>query len=124
MMLSPPEPLDVMERLKPPHHLVDEQVEVWQGIVFGHPADWFDAGSVPLLAQLCRHVVMSNRLAEMVERTEAMDSLLLILREQRAESEVLRRLCTSLRITPQSLTNHRGNKKPQITAIKPWQRGS
>jgi hypothetical protein len=122
LMLAAPQPLDVIERLKPPHHLVDEQVEIWQAIVSGHPADWFDAGSVPVLAQLCRHVVMSNRLAELIERTEETDELLLVIREQRSESEVIRKLCTSLRITPQSLTNHRGNKKPQITAIRPWQR--
>lgn len=124
MLIASPQPLDVIERLKPPHHLVDEQVEVWQTIVSGHPADWFDAGSIPLLAQLCRHVVMSNRLAELVERTDETDTLLAVLKEQRAESEIIRKLSTSLRITPQSLTNHRGNKKTQTTAIRAWQRGA
>jgi hypothetical protein len=37
-----------------------------------------------------------------------------LLKEQRAEGEAIRRLSTSLRMTPQSLSNHRGNKN-QIT---------
>ena len=97
---------------------------MWQDIVNGHPADWFDAGSVPLLAQLCRHVVISHRLAEWAEQsTNDIGALLLVIREQRAESEAIRRLATSLRITPHALTNHRGNKAPHVTAIRPWQRG-
>jgi len=121
LMLAP-QPLDVIERLKPPHHLVDEQVEVWQAIVSGHPADWFDAGSVPLLAQLCRHVVIGNRIAELVERTDDTETLLAVLKEQRAESEAVRKLATSLRITPQSTLNHRGNKRSGVGITrKPWQ---
>jgi len=121
LMLAP-QTLDVVERLKPPHHLVDEQVEVWQAIVSGHPADWFDAGSVPLLAQLCRHVVIGNRIAELVERTDDTETLLAVLREQRAESEAVRKLATSLRITPQSTLNHRGNKRSGVGITrKPWQ---
>lgn len=119
-MLVAPQPIERVERLRPPHHLVDEQVEVWQAIVSGHPADWFDAGAAPVLAQLCRHVVMSNRLAELIERTDDTEMMLTIIREQRAESNEIRKLATALRITPQALTNHRGNKK-QFNTSKPWQ---
>jgi hypothetical protein len=122
LMITTPQALDVIERIKPPHQLVDEQVEVWHAIVSGHPADWFDQGSVPLLAQMCRHVVMGNRIAELIERSEDTETLLLLLKEQRAESETVRRLATSLRITPQSLSNHRGNKRSGVSLTrKPWQ---
>jgi hypothetical protein len=119
-MVTPRPVTEIIERLKPPHHLIDEQVEVWSAIAASHPADWFDQGSAPLLAQLCRHVVMSNRLAELIERNAGHEDWLALLREQRQETEAIRKLATSLRITPQSLINHNGNKK-QITAVnRPW----
>jgi hypothetical protein len=108
--------LDTMERLKPPHGLGHEQLEVWWLIVSGHPADWFDVGSVALLTQLCRHVVMSNRVAGLLDEAEDTAQLMELLKEQRAESDAIRKLSSSLRITPQSLINQRGNKKP-LSAI-------
>lgn len=85
----------------------------------GHPPDWFEAGALPVLVQLCRHIVIGNRLAEMIEWAEEADEMLPLLKEQRAESDIVRRLATSLRITPQALTNHRGNKNSSSTN-KPW----
>jgi len=104
--------LDTMERLRPPRGLSPGQRDVWWLIVSGHPADWFDAGSVALLVQLCRHVVMSHHVAEMVAQAADKHELLELLKEQRGESDMIRKLSSSLRITPQSLLNHNGNKKP------------
>lgn len=111
---------EVIERLKPPSELTIEEAEVWSAIVWGHPADWFAAGSVPLLTQLCRHVVTSNRLAELVDSGNEEDWFDL-LREQRQESAIICRLTTHLRLTPQSLIDHTSGNKKQSTAVtRPW----
>jgi hypothetical protein len=107
---------DIYERLDPPRRLSAEQREVWASIVGGQPGDWFASGSIPLLTQLCRHVVMSNRLAELIESTQDKATILDLVKQQRDESDAIRKLSTSLRITPQSLVQQRGNKK--ITAIQ------
>ena len=62
--------------LAPPHDLSAEQSEVWGAVVATKPADWFDAGSVPLLAAYCRAVVESRKVSALVESMTA-DMLLL-----------------------------------------------
>lgn len=122
-LLSIPSAVERIERLRPPRHLSDEQAEVWRAIVEGHPADWFDTGGVPLLTQLCRHVVISNRIAELVERADGEYELFNLLKEQRSESATIAQLSRNLRISPQSMTNHRGNKKAVGGAFRtPWTR--
>ena len=115
-----PTRLEVIERPSPPSELGEEQTQVWRSIVGGHPADWFDAGGQRVLAQLCRHIVIGNRIAEMIERTDSVYDLMMFAKEQRLESDLIRRLAMTLRITPQSLTNHRGNKKA-FSGSKPWE---
>jgi len=48
----------------------------------------------------------------MVAQAADKHELLELLKEQRGESDMIRKLSSSLRITPQSLLNHNGNKKP------------
>jgi hypothetical protein len=117
MIATPRSVFDIYERLAPPSQLTDEQVVVWSQIVGGHPGDWFEAGSVPLLTQLCRHVVLSNKVADLIDHTENKTALMELLKQQRDETDCIRKLSTSLRITPQSVTHQRGNKK-QITATR------
>jgi hypothetical protein len=120
MVVRPRTVTEVIERIQPPRHMAADQVEVWHGIVSGHPPDWFPAGSIPILIQLCRHVVISDRLAELIEGTEDKDEWSALLRDQRQESEEIRRLATSLRLTPQSLLNHHGNKQQIKATNRPW----
>ncbi|MEK6216517.1 MAG: hypothetical protein N2B03_04770 [Boseongicola sp.] len=63
----------VARRLDPPSLISDEMAKVWRGIVNGKPADWFDAGSAPVLAQYCRHVIAARRASQLVVQTEADD---------------------------------------------------
>lgn len=53
----------------PPHDLTEAQAAVWARIVATKPADWWDAGSAPLLAAYCRAEVEAERVGEMVEAT-------------------------------------------------------
>lgn len=118
-----PQPIEVVERIKPPHDLHDEEVEVWAAIVSAHPADWFSASSAPLLAQLCRHTIHARRVAELIERTIAaisVDDYDKLLKMQERESRAMASLATKLRLTPQATTNHRGNKVA-LPAFKPWE---
>jgi len=62
--------------LEPPDDLTTEQATVWASVVVTKPADWFDAGSVPILAAYCRAVVESRKIAALVEGMTA-DMLLL-----------------------------------------------
>ena len=54
---------------QPPDDLTAEQAAIWAQIVATKPADWWDAGSLPLLAAYCRAAVESVRVGEMVEAT-------------------------------------------------------
>lgn len=125
--------LDRVERQRPPHDLTDEEVEVWVAIVNTEQADWFSPGNVPLLTQLCRHVVHARRVAELTERalsdidpntkqpTLSIQDYDRLLKMQERESGAIASLSTKLRLTNQSLTNHRGNHKTNAAARKPWQ---
>lgn len=118
--------IEVVERQKPPHDLTDEETEIWASITASQAADWFDAASVPLLTQYCRHVVRARHIGEMIESaTGKMEELALedydrLLKMQQRESMAMASLSTKMRINPQSLTNHRGNKKPNASR-KLWE---
>lgn len=117
--------IEVVERPKAPHDLTDEETEVWAAIVESHPADWFCAATVPLLAQYCRHVIQARRIAELIERATSDPELSVkdydrLLKMQERESRALSSLATRMRISQQATTNHRGNKKP-IAFRKPWE---
>jgi hypothetical protein len=116
---------EVMTRLPPPRQLTSEEAGIWRGIVEGHPPDWFAAGAIAVLVQLCRHIANSNRLAELMvvaANADDPDRLLLqtLLQEQRHESAIIARLSTTLRLTPHSLLNHDGNKKHVVSVNRPW----
>jgi hypothetical protein len=53
----------------------------------------------------------------MIETTGNNATLLNLLTHQRAESDAIRRLSASLRLTPQTLINHNGNKQKQGSVI-------
>lgn len=115
--------IERVPRQKPPHELNDEEVEVWHAVVTSMPADWFDSGTVPLLTQYCRHVVQTRHLADLIEQATSAKRLVVkdydrLLKMQQRESAVICSLATKMRITQQSITNHRGHKK---TTIEPWQ---
>lgn len=125
LMISNVTPVETVERQRPPHDLSDEEVEVWSAVVNSEPADWFSPSTVPLLAQYCRHTIHARRIAELIERATADPDLAVsaydrLLKMQERESRAIATLATKMRITNQSLTNHRGNKKPR-TGGKPWE---
>lgn len=118
-------PIEVVPRQRAPHDLTDEETEVWASVVNTEAADWFSPSTVPLLAQYCRHVVSSRRIAELIEKATSDPELSIVdynrlLKMQRSESEAIAMLATKMRIAQQSTTNHRGNKTSSA-ARKPWE---
>jgi hypothetical protein len=57
---------------QPPEHLSDAAVKIWARVLSSKPANWFDEGSLPLLAQYCDLVAEQ---AEMVLRRRGLDQL-------------------------------------------------
>ena len=49
-----------------PADLSHEEAAVWAKVVATKPGDWWDAGSVPILAQYARACVQSDLVAELV----------------------------------------------------------
>ena len=129
--IVPIAPLDRAERLKPPHDLTDEETEVWAAVVNSEPADWFSPSTGPLLAQYARHVIHARRVAQLLEKAlsdidpETKQPTLNVadydrlLKMAERESRAMTTIATKLRVTPQSLTNHRGHKKSSTR--KPWE---
>ena len=117
-------PVGVVSRVRPPHNLTDEAVEVWVSITESMPADHFSAATVPMLTSLCRHVVEGNRVAELIERSIgkefSVSEYKMLLQMQRDESATVAMLSTKLRITQQSTLNWRGNKNQVETRKKLW----
>ena len=118
-----------VERLRPPNELTDEQREEFIRIVDKMPADWFSAGNVPALVQLCRHIVMARRFAQLIEeiisgpgemhvKLAAMESLA---KAQQQESRLINSLMASLRLTPQAIQPSRTSpQKLQQLRNSPW----
>lgn len=130
--ISSPGRLETIQRQRPPHHLTDEEVEVWHSVVNSESADWFTPSNAPMLAQYCRHVVTAHRIAELIERatsdidpktkkpTLKVSAYDRLLKMQERESRCIASLATKMRISQQATTNHRGNKKPSASS-KPWE---
>jgi hypothetical protein len=120
-------PVEIVERIKPPHDLNDEETEIWSAVVSAEAADWFSPSSAPVLAQFCRHAVHARRIAELLERATSdpmltVDDYDKLLHMQDRESKAIASLAVKMRIVQQSTTNHRGNKRPS-PVIKPWDGG-
>lgn len=118
-------PAEITERQRPPHDLNDEETEVWVAVVTAEPADWFTVSTRPLLAQYCHHVVHARRVAELIERVLSGKSLDVddydqMLRMQERETRAIMMLATRMRLTQQSVTNHRGHRKLTL-GRKPWE---
>lgn len=118
-------PIETVDRLRPPHDLYDEEVEVWVAVTASWPADWFSPATAPLLAQYCRHVVKARMIAELIEKATGDKDLTIkdfdrLLKMQDRESRAIASLATKMRISQQATTNHRGNQK-QPTIRKPWE---
>jgi hypothetical protein len=61
--------LEAMQRPDAPYDLTDDETAEWVAILGRMAADWFPRETHPLLTQLCRHIVSSRRLAQLIGAT-------------------------------------------------------
>jgi hypothetical protein len=116
--------VDRQERVRVPDDLTRYEGEVWVSVVNSEPADWFTPATIPLLTQYCRHTIYARQNAEMIERCrENAEStwyeMEKLLNMQVKQSAILVTLATNMRLSQQSTTNHRGNRKPRAST-KLW----
>src|SRR3954451_24269060 len=124
--LMTPRPITTYERQRPPPELAGEEAEAFLSFVNAESPDWFTSATVPLLAQLARHIVQARRIAELIERNVGQKDTELayyieLLKQQRAESQAIATLATKLRLTPQSRRTDRGNARPPEGHRPPWE---
>jgi len=117
--------VSAVQRPDAPYDLTDEQADEWRAIVNRMPADWFPRETWPLLAQHCRHVVNSRRVAQLIEAAEKAAQLDVegydrLLKMQERESRCIASLATRMRISQQA-TYDKSKKKGSGGFQKPWE---
>ena len=119
-----------IQRPDAPYNLTDTEAEEWRAIVNSMPAEHFARVHYPMLVQLCRHIVQSNRIAQLIEqccakkkgKTFDVDEYDALLGQQSRESSAIIRLQRSMRLTQQSLYRAENVKpRPLVGVTKaPW----
>ena len=117
------------QRPQPPDTMIRPEADIWRAVVATKPADWFDAGSLPLLADYCTACVQQEkvRLALNTEckTTEELDRLSKTL-DRLAKLKTT--LATKMRLSQQS--RYRADaadvaaKRGGSTPTKPWERAT
>ena len=124
--------VETIRRPEPPVELGEHEAATWRRIVAAYPADRFDPGAQPVLAQLCRHVEAARKLAALIRAEEEgeefdLDAWQALLRAQDRESGRIAMLATRLRLTPQSrYVPHSAAARAQSghDLPKPWEHGA
>jgi chaperone required for assembly of F1-ATPase len=117
--------VETIQRPDAPYDLTDEQSQEWWAVVNRMPADWFPRETHGMLAQYCRHVVASRRVAQLVEACEGETDLDLerydrLLKMQEREGRAISSLATRMRISQQATVRAEQARKPS-TIKKPWE---
>lgn len=134
-MARPPKGPNVIEvasisaivRPTAPRELSPEAAAEWCAVVEALPADWFNAGSVPLLTQYCRHVVTGRRVGQLIRALDLAEGRLdlaqydKLLKMQERESRAISSLATRMRITQQATFSHRRTKPRRSAGPRPWE---
>lgn len=121
--------IEIVDRPAPPGDLTAEQKAEWVSITNRLPADWFPRETHGMLAQYCRHVVASRRVAQLVSAIEAemaktdgefsIKDYDRLLKMQEREGRAITSLATKMRLSQQS-SYDKSKRKPAVTK-KPWE---
>ena len=117
------------ERPKPPANLTPQQQRAWREIVEALPASWFPRETWPLLEQYVRHADQARRIAKLIEQARASEwsdgTYLKLLAAQRRETQALKSLASSLRLSQQARlrpeTAARRREGPGAGDKRPWE---
>jgi phage terminase small subunit len=120
----------VTRRPEPPAHLGDDAAEIWRSITNSLPADWFSAGTLPLLEALCGLTVSQRNTIRALQRIEREDNDFerdeweRVLKQLGEVSGRIATLATRMRLTPQSRYGARGADTAARSVgdvPKPWE---
>jgi hypothetical protein len=116
-------PVEAVKRPEPPEELSAEQIAEWWAVVNSMPADWFPRETHGMLAQYCRHIVASRRVAELIASIEAEKQFDLVaydraLKMQEREGRAMTSLATKMRISQQTRVDK--SKKRGSSTPRPW----
>jgi hypothetical protein len=104
---------------QPPEHLSQKARKIWARVISTKPADWFDEGSLVLLAQFCdlaaeqaKLVLQRNELeqlkpANLLDRTEVLKARLDVNKAIREFALASTTAATKLRLTVQNTIDRR-----------------
>ena len=117
----------VMQRPDAPYTLNDEEADEWRSIVGAMNPDYFARSHYPMLCQLCRHVVMSNRIAQLIDSTckqKKLDEnkLAVYLKMQSVESAAIVNLSRQMRLSHQSIyrADSTAQRPSKMLSDAPW----
>ena len=126
-LMIPDNPVEVVQYPDAPYDLNDLEADQWRAIVRSMQPNHFTAGNFPILAQYCRHIVASNKIAQMTHACENAKEFnrreYFVLRQMQAtESSQITKLGRALRLTQMSTTDRRGPKVRPVLEPNPWVR--
>jgi hypothetical protein len=111
-------------RPAPPPGLTARERKQWNEITAALRPDWFEAENLPLLTEYCRCAELCTRLSRELRKIEVLDpNFAALSRRKLAAVNMLLRLATKLRLTIQSSTTTRTNKRANGGSglPKPWE---
>jgi hypothetical protein len=91
-----------------PYDLDDAEADEWRAIVAAMPPDYFARTHQAMLSQLCKHIIASRRIAQMISiecRKKKFNRVeySALLDMQNKESMAIMRLCRTMRLTQLSI---------------------
>lgn len=123
--------LTVSSRLRPPMHLSDAEMAIWDEVVNDQPASAFTVVHTGLLEAYCRHVVQSRILAdallafepEWLNDDDGLKRYDKLLAMHERETRALSSAATRLRITRQAIDQQTVARtlNNQAKSKKPWE---
>src|SRR6056297_2152641 len=113
---------------KPPAHHNDDQAQHWSQIIASKPADWWDAGTFPLLDAYVRTIVEYQRISELADACHPIESgddfknYEALHKVQDRLASQLARLATKMRLSQQSNYGARGadGASDKGNGKRPW----
>jgi len=118
----------VIQRPDAPYTLTDAEADEWRAIVASMQPEHFSRVHYPMLTQLCRHKVQSDRIGQLIEKCATKNKAFnraeyaSLLAMQATETSSIIRLMRSMRLTQQSLYRGETAKLRPAAMIKaPWE---
>ncbi|MEM1344347.1 MAG: hypothetical protein AAGI34_07170 [Pseudomonadota bacterium] len=123
------ETVTAIQRPEPPLDLNEMETDVWIAVVNDAPANWWNAATLPMLAQYCRHVVGASRISILIDQAYAAEEIDLgLIKEltnlQSKHTASIKACLASMRLSQQSSYSARGAagaKARHTTVERPWQ---